>query len=515
MNPYRRALIAAVVVLAATAVPSHAATTARVLPVPRAAGADGGRPMLTKNDWLSVVNFYRETAGVARLTNVPSWTPGEVAHARYMAGNRAIGHAETRGRPYYSAAGDTAARNSNVVLSYGNPTTDRWQVESWMIAPFHAAGMVDPTLARTAFGKATVGGWTGAALDVLRGDTSYGPPSSAVVWPGNGAQVPLTLYDGTEHPDPLSFCPGYRAPTGLPILALLPAGVRATSSTLARNGKAVGHCRFDSRSAGDASARADLASRNALVILPRVPLDEYVPYTVTVATTAGTMTWTFTAGEVTPPARVAVGGGAAQPLQASTSFPVSWSAYDTQSGVATYDVRYRSGPVGGTLSAPTTWQSATAATGASFTGTPGTTYCFSARATDRAGNRSGWSGERCTSLPFDNRALTPSPLLWLTQADTAYYAATASTALTSGSTLTFDAQRVRRVAVLVSRCSGCGTLDVSFGGRRIGSVSLDGPNAHRVLLPVATFATPASGTVTLTVTSNLAQVVVEGLGLAP
>jgi hypothetical protein len=514
MNPYRRVLLAAVVALAATALPSHAAP-ARVVPLPRAAAADGTRPVLTTFDWLSVLNFYRETAGVAHLSNATSWTPGEVAHARYMAANQVIGHAERRGLPYYSSAGDTAARNSNVVLSYGNPTTDRWQVESWMIAPFHAAGIVDPTLARTAFGKATVDGWTGAALDVLRGDRAYGPPSSAVVWPGNGAQVPLTLYDGSENPDPLSFCPGYHAPTGLPILALLPEGVRATSSTLARNGKPVSHCRFDSRSAGDASARADLASRNALVILPRVPLDEYVPYTVTVGTTAGTMTWTFTAGEVTPPSRVAVGGGAATPLQASTSFPVSWSAYDAESGVATYDVRYRSGPVGGTLSAPETWQTATAQTRASFTGTPGTTYCFSARATDHAGNRSGWSAERCTSLPFDNRSLTPSPLLWVTQADTAYYAATASTAVTAGSTLTFDAQRVRRVAVLVSRCGGCGTLDVSLDGRRIGSVSLDGPDGHRVLLPVATFAKPTSGTVTLTVTSNLAQVVVEGLGLAP
>src|SRR5207249_3381827 len=74
----------------------------------RAAEA-GDRPVLESTDWLSVVNFFRETAGLAHLAVNGSWTPGEVAHSRYMAANRVIGHTESPGKAYYTAAGNTAA----------------------------------------------------------------------------------------------------------------------------------------------------------------------------------------------------------------------------------------------------------------------------------------------------------------------------------------------------------------------------------------------------------------------
>ena len=41
------------------------------------------------------------------------------------------------------------------------------------------------------------------------------------------------------------------------------------------------------------------------------------------------------------------------------------------------------------------WQSGVATRRATFTGKPGWSYCFSERATDRDGNNSPWSTERC------------------------------------------------------------------------------------------------------------------------
>jgi hypothetical protein len=240
-------------------------------------------------DWFSAFNFYRGTARVSVVANNAAWAASEVAHSRWMVLNHTICHCETPGTAGYSAAGDLAGRSSNIALGYGFRPTQRGLIEEWMAAPFHAAGMIDPRLHQSAFGYYTDGTWWGTAVDVLRGQdrVAIGQP---VVWPGNGATVPLTRYAGSETPDPARACPGY---AGLPIVALLPedtAGARASVD-------GVQTCVFDSHTfpAGD-NGRAVLAARHTVVIMVRSPLAVGRSYTVRLHTDARDLTWTFAVG---------------------------------------------------------------------------------------------------------------------------------------------------------------------------------------------------------------------------
>ncbi|HEX8973528.1 hypothetical protein [Oryzihumus sp.] len=94
------------------------------------------------------------------------------------------------------------------------------------------------------------------------------------------------------------------------------------------------------------------------------------------------------------------------PRVGGTSVSVNWSDTDSTdvpgelpSQVASYDVRYQQGPIGGAYGdwvQPAELQGTTATT-AQLTATPGADTCFSVRARDHAGNVSDWSASRCSA----------------------------------------------------------------------------------------------------------------------
>lgn len=89
-----------------------------------------------------------------------------------------------------------------------------------------------------------------------------------------------------------------------------------------------------------------------------------------------------------------------QNVQTANRFAVRWWVGDAVSGIASYDARYRVRS-GSTFTAYTMYRRATSSTSGVFSGRLRTTYCFSARARDRAGNVGAWSGERCTTIPAE------------------------------------------------------------------------------------------------------------------
>lgn len=107
--------------------------------------------------------------------------------------------------------------------------------------------------------------------------------------------------------------------------------------------------------------------------------------------------------DTVPPTFVTITGS---PRASGSVVKASWTATDSAneatripSGVATYDVRYQQGPVGGPYAAwvqPAALRGLTAPT-ASVTGLAGKDTCLSVRATDHAGNTSAWSAPRCTA----------------------------------------------------------------------------------------------------------------------
>ena len=111
--------------------------------------------------WLDQLNAWREATGVPDVTENATWSQGDYSHALYMVKNDLVTHYETPGVPYYTAAGDTAARDGNIFVSSSTATTDTQAIDWWMGAPFHSMALMDPRLTSTGFGsyRQTKSGW--------------------------------------------------------------------------------------------------------------------------------------------------------------------------------------------------------------------------------------------------------------------------------------------------------------------------------------------------------------------
>ena len=247
--------------------------------------------------WLARLNAWRATSGLPSLTENATWSQGDVAHATYMVKNDLVTHYETPGVPYYSVAGDTAARNSNLNVSSYTSETDAQAIDWWMKAPFHALGLMDPRLTTTGFGsyRQVKSGWQmGAAVDTLRGNSWTGG-TYPVYFPGNGSIEPLTSYGGGEYPDPLAGCSGYAAPTGLPVFIEVGGNVatKVSSASFTGNGVALAHCVIDS---SNPALGADLTGRGGVILIPRAPLTTGVKYVVAMTVNGVPYTWSFSVG---------------------------------------------------------------------------------------------------------------------------------------------------------------------------------------------------------------------------
>lgn len=257
-------------------------------------------------DWLERVNFYRRTADLPPVMERAAWSAGARAHSRYITCTNRVNqftHFELRFLPCYTRAGHLAASNGNLIAGSTPFEPDRRAIDGWMTAPFHALGVIDPRLQSTGFGSysnpaAPVYRWA-ATLDVLRGrDAQPSPETFPVVWPRDGASVPLRLFDG-EHPDPLTAC-GYSIPSGLPLIVQLAGEPRLAGSSLRTvAGARVPHCTYDAdsyrnpREADQRLGRAILEMHDAVLVIPRAPLQAGTRYNVTLRLANQTIRWTF------------------------------------------------------------------------------------------------------------------------------------------------------------------------------------------------------------------------------
>jgi hypothetical protein len=293
-----------------------AATALAVLPfAPSAPRAEINAVPAASTGWLDRFNEWRISTSVPALTENTTWSQGDYNHAVYMVKNNLVTHYETPGTPYYTTAGDTAARNGNIQVSTTTSTTDEDAIDWWMGAPFHALGMMDPRLTSTGFGsyREVKSGWQeGAAVDVLRGN-SFSGGRYPVFFPGNGATEPLTRYSGNESPNPLQACSGYAVPVGLPLFIQVGGNVATTAGahSFTGNGTALAHCVIDSR---DAALGSSLTSRGAVILIPRQPLQTGVNYVVNLTVNGTAYTWSFKVGpffavtSVSPKAGTIAGG---------------------------------------------------------------------------------------------------------------------------------------------------------------------------------------------------------------
>jgi hypothetical protein len=256
-------------------------------------------------DWLGQVNFYRTTANLPPVAENAAWSGGNFLHARYTVKNDILQHDEDPANPWYTPEGQAAAQKSNIAASYAPQSTAAWAIATWMQAPFHALGILDPRLTQVGHGnyhELDGGLQTAAGLDVIRGLNYALPARYPVLWPAHGAIIPLTYHWGS-YPDPLASCPGYASPSGLPLLVQLGPGhltPAVTASSFTRAGLPLEHCVFTEATythpdgAAQSLGRAILNTRDAVVLVPRAPLSPGATYSASITANGVTRSWSFT-----------------------------------------------------------------------------------------------------------------------------------------------------------------------------------------------------------------------------
>ena len=217
-------------------------------------------------------------------------------------------------------------------------------------------------------------------------------------------------------------------------------------------------------------------------------------------------TWTV---DATAPTVTLTSPGSAVTLKDTVT--VTYRASDG-AGIGSYDVRYRTssgGPYSGYVY-PADWQRTTAVT-RTRPATAGTETCFSVRARDAVGNVSGWSADRCVAVARDDRALSATAA-WKRVANADAYLGTLTSAGAAGATLSRASVSAARVYLVVTRCPGCGSVDVSIGDVLFGRVSLHGTAASKVVLALPRRSAPVAGTLRIRAVST-APVRIDGFAL--
>ena len=261
-------------------------------------------PAQAEPEWLTAVNAYRAASGVGPITNDPVLQAGVDRHVQYLAATASLVHDEDPSHSLYTAEGALAAKQSLLGGWQGADRSDREIIEDWMAAPFHAVHLLEPRLQRSAYtsthrpgGELTVAG----VINIVGGIGKKVAVKEPILFPGRGSTVPMTSFL-SEVPNPLTACPGYVAPAGLPVLATFPTAPSAAIATFSQGGKALEACVIDrgylNPDAGaQATGRQLLTQKNLVMIIPRSPLTAGANYDVSVdGGTAGKVSWSFTVG---------------------------------------------------------------------------------------------------------------------------------------------------------------------------------------------------------------------------
>ena len=255
--------------------------------------------------WLATLNYWRSQASLPPLEGRDRLSDAARKHARYMVENQRFTHFEDPDRPFYSLDGHIAGQNGNLVASHYRLSPSEG-VTSWINQPFHALGMLDPSLRRSGYGSYFENNGPakfdfGAVLDVKSGLGTV-PPSVdyPIMYPKPGATTYIQSYWDNEVPNPLLGC-GFDGVTGAPIYLIQKNNSKLLDHSLKVNGEAVKHCAYDYREYPGEAGKATLKLRHGIVVIPRRPLASEAEYDVSITTEARTTSWKFNTADFIPP----------------------------------------------------------------------------------------------------------------------------------------------------------------------------------------------------------------------
>ncbi len=261
-------------------------------------------------EWLGYLNLFREMGGLSPLGQTDPLTFGSQWHSRYMVVNdEPIAHSEDQNNVLFDEAGDRAARNGNIFATTQLEADQAWAINFWISAPFHLVPILDPQLGAVGFGQSNedVGTFTMAAVLDVRSQLPEGQVEATypIFFPGDGSETWIVRHSLFEWPDPMASCPGYRRPSGPALVLQLGDGSitpNVSGHVVLMDGRQIESCLFDETSYSNPNAYAQstgrtiLDERDAVVIIPRQPLEGGRTYTVQVDANGQSYSWQFTTG---------------------------------------------------------------------------------------------------------------------------------------------------------------------------------------------------------------------------
>jgi len=311
-------------------VPSGSAASNSAEAPPAAASANsessgrGNAPAATEpSEWLALLNWYRRLSGLELVSEDSRLSAGDQAHVRYLLANYSEAlrsgampggemHEERDGSPGYTPDGAKAGKQSDVDFVYwhGHQPAGllNFAILDWVSGAFHRLPLLNPNLRRVGYYDFCGGGICVAAMNAIAGADGTGLRQSyprPLKFPPADAGIDLRTFEN-EWPDPLSACPGYAAPTGLPITlslgSFVPAKLeRFSVESVSPDGTTskVEACGFDAatyvnpESYGQSAGRAVLAANGSVVVIPRRPLTRGATYSVRMTVNGREYDWSF------------------------------------------------------------------------------------------------------------------------------------------------------------------------------------------------------------------------------
>jgi hypothetical protein len=283
----------------------------------------GNAPSATEPEWLALLNWYRKLSGLKPVSEDSQLSAGDQAHVRYLLANYSEAlrngampggemHEERDGSPGYSPDGAKAGKQSDVDFVYwhGHQPAGlvNFAILDWISGAFHRLPLLNPNLRRVGYYDFCGGGICVAAMNAIGGADAGGLRQSFPrprKFPPADAGIDLRTFEN-EWPDPLTACPGYAAPTGLPITLTLGSFVpakleRFSVKSVSPDGTTskVEACGFDAatyvnpESYGQSAGREVLAANGSVVVIPRRPLTRGATYSVRMTVNGHEYEWTF------------------------------------------------------------------------------------------------------------------------------------------------------------------------------------------------------------------------------
>jgi hypothetical protein len=142
------------------------------------------------------------------------------------------------------------------------------------------------------------------------------------------------------------------------------------------------------------------------------------------------------------------------------------------------------------------------------------THTFTAAAYDAAGRSDASPATSTFTLPRNNTVLKHSAG-WKKQRGLGHFLNTFSSTTKKGASLSANASGIKKLALVVTKGKGYGTVKVYLGKKLLKKVSLAASRTQaNKVVPLASFGTAKRGTIRIVVATSGKKVVVDGLGVA-